>query len=586
VLDALVEGKTNAEIALALGISVAGVRWQVSEMLGKTGLDDRQALAVWWREGREAHGFRLWLPWLQFFQKRRVETLAASVVGVVAIVAGVIIGSPSSSGRGLSADGPPGLDLGEVDQPATPTAEPSESDLAQIDAVVLQWRQWSDSAGAWNGDVLRGGDQNAREPLSLGYGTTPVVSPNGRLIVHAERESGEVTVYDLAAWTPVVQVQTAPDVFMRVWSDDSSQAYGWREYCSQPADRGICPVGLQRDLWRVDLQRAGAERLAAFDFSVMDLAIPGQRDATRAYALGVDTDICCAIDPEGDAFVAELDLVEGKVVRKIPLPGLLAGQLESGLADGSGGSYYPALLLAPDGSRLYVVDAAEDAVLTIDLESFVVESHELREKRSALSHLGDWLVSQIVSTAEAKGGASFHRQAALTPDGRYLVISGVSAQEFTRKDGSVEMANRPSGLMIVNTETMAIELREEEAAWFKLSPGGRRLLTYGSYYDEELGHDPQGGGVVAYGLKVVDLDAMKQIHRLWPDEEVQPIVFSADGRYVYVTSEGPGVPPARQAGVACYQDCSLLNLLDLAAGEVIWHGKLAENETVLAFPPP
>ena len=46
VLDALREGGTNAEIAARLGISADGVKYHVSNMLGKLGLENRQQLAA------------------------------------------------------------------------------------------------------------------------------------------------------------------------------------------------------------------------------------------------------------------------------------------------------------------------------------------------------------------------------------------------------------------------------------------------------------------------------------------------------------------------------------------------------------
>ena len=52
VLDLLVEGKTNAEIAVRLGITVDGAKWHVGELLSQTGCEYRQALASWWREER------------------------------------------------------------------------------------------------------------------------------------------------------------------------------------------------------------------------------------------------------------------------------------------------------------------------------------------------------------------------------------------------------------------------------------------------------------------------------------------------------------------------------------------------------
>jgi len=83
VLDLLVEGKTNAELAEALGISPAGVRWQISELLGETGLEDRQALGRWWVEERERYKQPAFLTaWLA-----RPRTALSGSVAVVAVLA-------------------------------------------------------------------------------------------------------------------------------------------------------------------------------------------------------------------------------------------------------------------------------------------------------------------------------------------------------------------------------------------------------------------------------------------------------------------------------------------------------------------
>lgn len=47
VLELIREGKTNSEIAYALSISIPGVKWHVSNMLGKLGVADRHQLAAW-----------------------------------------------------------------------------------------------------------------------------------------------------------------------------------------------------------------------------------------------------------------------------------------------------------------------------------------------------------------------------------------------------------------------------------------------------------------------------------------------------------------------------------------------------------
>lgn len=55
VLDLLVEGKTNGEVADALGITLDGAKWNVSEILGKLGLQTREEAADYWR-WRNRHG--------------------------------------------------------------------------------------------------------------------------------------------------------------------------------------------------------------------------------------------------------------------------------------------------------------------------------------------------------------------------------------------------------------------------------------------------------------------------------------------------------------------------------------------------
>ncbi len=73
VLDALVENKTNPEIAEMLDITLDGAKWHVGELLSATGLSDRKALADWWAHERldEKADIRRpadvprWLPWLR-----------------------------------------------------------------------------------------------------------------------------------------------------------------------------------------------------------------------------------------------------------------------------------------------------------------------------------------------------------------------------------------------------------------------------------------------------------------------------------------------------------------------------------------
>lgn len=58
VLRLIASGKTNAEIGEALGISLDGAKWHVSEILSRLGVESREEAAAWWR-GREGSAARV-----------------------------------------------------------------------------------------------------------------------------------------------------------------------------------------------------------------------------------------------------------------------------------------------------------------------------------------------------------------------------------------------------------------------------------------------------------------------------------------------------------------------------------------------
>jgi hypothetical protein len=102
VLELIREGKTNSEIAYALSISIPGVKWHVSNMLGKLGVADRHQLAAWkghtgsaaaGRPGSRAGtaGFAGWFGW------KAALGAAAGLVAGGAIVAAALVGSTDDS---------------------------------------------------------------------------------------------------------------------------------------------------------------------------------------------------------------------------------------------------------------------------------------------------------------------------------------------------------------------------------------------------------------------------------------------------------------------------------------------------------
>lgn len=103
VLELVAQGHTNPEIAEALGISLDGAKWHVSELLGKLDLGSREELAEFWawqrrpahRFSRVAHAFAA-TAWLR---------IAGGLAGV-ALMAGIGVGAWALFSGGSSVDEP------------------------------------------------------------------------------------------------------------------------------------------------------------------------------------------------------------------------------------------------------------------------------------------------------------------------------------------------------------------------------------------------------------------------------------------------------------------------------------------------
>jgi DNA-binding CsgD family transcriptional regulator/sugar lactone lactonase YvrE len=89
VLDELVAGRTNAEIAVRLGLSVETVKSHVSRVLGETGCADRAALARWWRDQQARQGRPPLLVPLLGWAGRAAALLAGVALGALLLMAGV-----------------------------------------------------------------------------------------------------------------------------------------------------------------------------------------------------------------------------------------------------------------------------------------------------------------------------------------------------------------------------------------------------------------------------------------------------------------------------------------------------------------
>lgn len=88
VLDLLGDSRSNAEIAVRLGVSPETVKTHVSQMLSETGTADREALAAWWRSARTRRSRLAGLAVLWHWQD--LQPLAARLAGATAVIAVVV----------------------------------------------------------------------------------------------------------------------------------------------------------------------------------------------------------------------------------------------------------------------------------------------------------------------------------------------------------------------------------------------------------------------------------------------------------------------------------------------------------------
>jgi len=146
VLDLLVDGKTNGEIGEALGITLDGAKWNVSEILTKLGLDSREEAADYWRwrnrgVRKVARAMRGMVAGISL--KAAVGAAGGVVVGVTALAIWLSVGTDeraTTSGTAGSfyleaslvvRSDPSPQDIGRsIAGSATPTGQPTENRLA------------------------------------------------------------------------------------------------------------------------------------------------------------------------------------------------------------------------------------------------------------------------------------------------------------------------------------------------------------------------------------------------------------------------------------------------------------------------
>ena len=403
-------------------------------------------------------------------------------------------------------------------------------------------------------DAATGAELDWWEPINTGHAGSGIPSPDGRSVAFIGSYD---FILDPATGGRVDLRGKAGVLALPVWAADGQTFYGTyerHEPWSTPAKGGHQVLGTE--FWAVDAATGEARQVVEAPFQVQALRVAASGGVL--YALAFRSEQCCGIDIEGEPFVVAIDVETGEVSDEIPVPGVVVGQrFEERGAEGAKMNMLrtPGVALAPDASRLYIAHADDDRVTMVDLERMeVVASAAPQSKKSLMGRLGSWVSGLFVSEAKAKGGAYFVKEAAVSPDGRWLYITGSGAEicETDQYFPCVEWA--PMGLRIIDTGSMEVVAEFEGIGHMLLTPDGERIVGWAMAYDYRGGGE--SADEVRYGPYVIDTATQQLLGVVDPPVGGWEIAVSPDGRYAYTVTQ-------------TLDHQSLLSVIDLERVEVV-----------------
>lgn len=368
--------------------------------------------------------------------------------------------------------------------PVEPTTAPadiptSESPASAISAtfenslLATEWKGKSEGNVLFPLDPVSGKALPGYEPISLGQSSYHAFSPGGRTLAMVSfpdetTYNGSLLLIDLPAWkTQRFELELDGWVRDMQFSPDGKQlaiAHGATKYKVTIFDLDQEAIIAQTDT----------------EPFITQLKFTASGEALMLYGQMIENSLMPSQMSYGPPQVRLLDARDLRLLWSAELEGVRDGifpkdeNATTANVYEPGQAFYltPGFAFAPDRNALYIVHADSDQLTTVDFGAQKIETVEIQAQLTWFERL----LSLTAGTAHAKIADGLTRQAAVSPDGKFLYVVGVNNATFQDKQGNWQMEQTPLGLEIIQTsDGSRVERFESDAAEMSLSPDGRFL---------------------------------------------------------------------------------------------------------------
>jgi hypothetical protein len=452
-------------------------------------------------------------------------------ISALLVATSIVIGGCGEGSDGALASSP----VAFAPTPETPAAAATPTYSGELaEAVLIEWK-----TGGGELVPLDSALRTSGVPAPLIQTASAFASPDGTMVAVADAVG--LALYRADRWERLWRVDGLGGSARVMWAPDSRSLYVVK---SGRLSEVPVATGMQRD--------AGGLANPLWDAAISP-------DGTEVVAISYEGD-ANLVDVR-NAHLAAIDTTTGAVKGRVELGAVVVGQrTEQGSTEKYLAVYWPALAVSPDGHRAYIAHSDSEAVTVVDLDRMAVEqTAALKAPRSRWERLIAAVGDLFVSRAEAKGGLYFRRETVVSPDGRWLYVTGTTPKPcgfFACEDDA------PAGLWVVDTRTMRVVHREEGINHIVLSSGGTYIAGTGTSVSAEKGR-------IGRGVKVLRTGTWERMLHFEPEADLQSPAFTSDGAAFLVVSPAKGLEYAATHRGECKEPCYQLRRVALKDGRVI-----------------